>query len=149
MIVKIRYDIEMYIICWEQVSYEILNHESKLLRIKVPLFHVFHGLHEFIFLEIYIYVNRETLLIFDWKKHTSDSIWFYYLVYHYSIFLFRFSKGITNMPRVTAPPAAANKLQLSLSVGNYNSALAHYSICFFSVRTINQLPRQLVHKGLV
>ena len=107
----------MYITCWEQVCYEILNHESKLLQIKVPLFHVFHGLHESIFLEIYIYVNRETLLIFDWKKHTSNSIWFYYLLYHYSIFLFRFSKGITNMPQVTVPPATANKLQLSLPVG--------------------------------
>ena len=37
----------------EKVSYEILDYKSKLLHIKLPLFHIFHGLYEFIFLETY------------------------------------------------------------------------------------------------
>ena len=41
---------------------------------KLPPFHVFCGLYEFSFQEIYIYVNKATLLILDWKKYTSNSI---------------------------------------------------------------------------
>ena len=35
----------------------MLDYESKLSQIKLPLFQVFRGLHEFNFLEVYIYVN--------------------------------------------------------------------------------------------
>ena len=69
---KIRDKIEVHIIQWEEVFYETLDYESKL-----SLFHIFHGLHEFNFLDIYIYVDKATLLIFDWNKYTSNSIWFY------------------------------------------------------------------------
>ena len=31
--------------------YEILDYESKLSQIRLPLFHIFCGLHEFTFLE--------------------------------------------------------------------------------------------------
>ena len=55
----------MHAMHWEEVCYEILDYGSKLLLIKLPLFHVFHELHEFNFLKIYIYINRATLLIFD------------------------------------------------------------------------------------
>ena len=67
---------------WE-VCYEILDYESKLLQIKL---HLFQGLHEFNFLEIYY--DRATFLIFDWKKYTLNSIYFYYLLNSYLIFLF-------------------------------------------------------------
>ena len=43
----------------------MLDYKSKLLHIKLPLFHVFRGLHESNYLEIHIYVNKATLLIFD------------------------------------------------------------------------------------
>ena len=46
----------------------------KLLQIKLPLFHIFHVLHEFNFLETCIYVNEAMLLIFDWEKYTSNTI---------------------------------------------------------------------------
>ena len=55
--------------------YEILiDYESKLSQIKFPLFYIFHELHEFSFLEIYISVNKAILLIFDWTRDTSNSI---------------------------------------------------------------------------
>ena len=50
---------------WEQNFCEIIDYESKLLQIQVPLSHVFHGLHWFNFLEIYVYADKATLLIFD------------------------------------------------------------------------------------
>ena len=74
-----------------KVCYEILYYQSKLLQIKFPPFHDFDGLYGLSFLEIYIYVNRATLLIFDWKKYTSIRSWSYYLLNSYVIFLFRFS----------------------------------------------------------
>ena len=55
----------MLIMRREDVSYEILDYASKPLQIKLPLFHVFRGWHEFSFLRRYIYVNKATLLIFD------------------------------------------------------------------------------------
>ena len=59
----------------------------KQTQIKLPLFQVFHRLHEFNFLVTYIYVNKATLQIFDWKKYTSNSISFYYLLNSYLLFL--------------------------------------------------------------
>ena len=50
---------------WEQNCYEIINYESKLLQIQVPLSHVFHGFHWFNFLEIYVYADKATLVISD------------------------------------------------------------------------------------
>ena len=47
---------------WEEVCYKTLYYESKFLQIKLALFHTFHVFHEFKFLEIYIYVNKVTLL---------------------------------------------------------------------------------------
>ena len=49
---------------WEVVCYKTLYYESKFLQIKLALFHTSHGFHEFRFLEIYIYVNKVTLLTF-------------------------------------------------------------------------------------
>ena len=49
-------------------------YKSKLLQIKLPLFHVFHGLHELNFLEIYVYVNKAILLIFDIPQIVFDFI---------------------------------------------------------------------------
>ena len=61
----------MYTMPWEEVCYEILDYKSKLLQIKLPLFHIARGLlHEFNFLEIYTYVNKATLLIHVLKKYT-------------------------------------------------------------------------------
>ena len=48
----------------DEVCHEILDYISKLVQIKLPLFHVFRGLQEFSFLDIYIYVSKATLLIF-------------------------------------------------------------------------------------
>ena len=48
----------MYKTRWEEVICEILDYESKILQIKLPLFHVFHGLHESNFLKINIYVIK-------------------------------------------------------------------------------------------
>ena len=33
-------------------------------------FQVFSGLHEFDFLEIYIYINKKIFITFDWNKDT-------------------------------------------------------------------------------
>ena len=49
MIVKTRNWIHMHKMCWDELSYEILDIESKLLQIKK--FHIFHGSHEFNFLK--------------------------------------------------------------------------------------------------
>ena len=65
LIAKTRNLIDMHIIRWEEISREVLDYESKLLQIKIPFFHVFHGWHEFNFLKKYIYVNKAILLIFD------------------------------------------------------------------------------------
>ena len=64
----------MHTFCREEVCYEILGYESEVLQIKLPLFYVFHGLYESDFLEIYVYANKVTLLIFDWNKYTSNSL---------------------------------------------------------------------------
>ena len=61
----------MHSMRWEKNYYEILDYKSKHLQIQLPLFHVFRGFHEFNFLEIYIYVDKATLLIFD----SSDEIY--------------------------------------------------------------------------
>ena len=55
----------MHSMFWEQNCYEIINYESKLLQIQVPLSHVSHGFHWFSFLEIYVYADKSTLVIFD------------------------------------------------------------------------------------
>ena len=60
----------------------ITNQTSTFLR--------FHELHEFSFLEVYIYVHNATSLIFDWKRKTSNSAWFCYLLNDYLTFSFRF-----------------------------------------------------------
>lgn len=44
------------------------------LQIKLLLFHVFGRLHELSFLGLHIYVNKATLLMFDWNKYTSNNI---------------------------------------------------------------------------
>ena len=45
-----------------EVCYKILDYEPKRLQIQLPLIQLFRGLHEFSFLEIYIYVDKATLL---------------------------------------------------------------------------------------
>ena len=65
---------------WAGVYYEITDYESKLSRIKLPLFQVFRGLHEFNFIEIYIYINKTTLMIFDWKKFHVEEIVFHGII---------------------------------------------------------------------
>ena len=105
------------------MKYFIMNQKfTKLL-----LFHVFRGLHQFIFLKICIYANKATLLVFEWKKYTAISICFYYFFNNYLILLFCFSRGITNMVQVTVPAVVANNLQTSLPVHllAYKSAVAH------------------------
>ena len=77
---------------WEEVGYEILDYESN----QTSTFS--RGLHEFSFLEMCNYVNKTTLLKFDCKKYTSNSIWFYYLLNSNFIFSFCACQGIENMP---------------------------------------------------
>ena len=75
-------------------------------------------------LEVFIYVNKAVLLIFSWKKYTSNKIWFYLLtelINNYLIFLFCFSQGITNMPQVTVSTVSANNL-LPVHLLAYTSA---------------------------
>ena len=55
------------LMCHDKVCHEIIDYISKPVQIKLPLFHVFRGLQEFSFLDIYIYVSKATLLIF-WLK---------------------------------------------------------------------------------
>ena len=56
---------------WEEFCYEILDYEWNFHKWKLLLFHIFR---EFSFLKKYICVNKETLLIFDWNKYTSNNI---------------------------------------------------------------------------
>ena len=87
------------------------------LRIKTftkqtSIFHVFRGFYEFNFLELYIYVNKTTLLMFGWKKYTSNGIWFYnlltYLLNSSLISSFCFPKEIHDIPQETVSPASAD-----------------------------------------
>ena len=91
-------------------------------------------MHEFNFLNIYIYFRKAAFLILDWNSYTWNNIWLYYLLNSYLIFLICFSWGITNMLQVTIPHVSPNNLQIHLSV--WIPYLRHYNIGISAIQDL-------------